>query len=448
MPRALRSRLSQIALAFLRHFPRLRIAVRKAYWSLRERNYRKLAQAIPVDAQTVFFESYGGRSYACSPKAIFEALCEDKRFSDWRFIWSLRAEAAEAAVRENPLLAMRARIVAQGSAEHLKACATAGYWIVNNRVAEWIYPKDGQTYVQCWHGTPLKRLGFDVRIQTNAALNTTSELAWRFGLDAQKWSYLLAPSPFTSEHLASAFGLKPAARAQLIIEEGYPRNDRISTTLASPRRDEEIRTLKQRLDIPPDRKVLLYTPTWRDSDYQSGVGYVAKGLLDLQQMKEALGSDWVVLLRLHYYIANQLATGELKGFAYDVCAVQDINDLYLIADALLTDYSSTVFDYANTNRPLIYYWPDFKEYAEQVRGFYFDPTTLPGDQCTTTEGVIQALCALPTWHERHATAYQAFRQRFCSKDDGQASPRVIAQIFAHVNPACPHARMASNNPKA
>jgi CDP-glycerol glycerophosphotransferase len=417
-------------LAFLRYVPRLRIAVRKAYWSLRERNYRKLSQAIPVDVQTIFFESYGGRSCACSPKALFEALCNDDRFADWQFIWSLREEVAEAAVHENPLLSMRARIVAQGSNEHLKACAAAGYWIVNNRVAEWMYPKDDQTYVQCWHGTPLKRLGFDVEIQTNAALNTTSELAWRFGLDAQKWSYLLSPSSFTSEHLVSAFGLKPDARAKLVIEEGYPRNDRIATVLASPRRDEDIHALKQRLDIPPDRKVLLYAPTWRDSDYQSGVGYVAKGLLDLQQMKEALQGDWVVLLRLHYYIANQLATDELAGFAYDVCAVQDINDLYLVADALLTDYSSTVFDYANTNRPLIYYWPDFKEYAEGVRGFYFDPTTLPGDQCTTTEEVIQALHALPTWHERHGNEYRRFRQQFCPKDDGNATSRTITQIFA------------------
>jgi CDP-glycerol glycerophosphotransferase len=157
-------------------------------------------------------------------------------------------------------------------------------------------------------------------------------------------------------------------------------------------------------------------------------------------MHRALGDQWVLLLRAHYYVrARQEAgaegaegvcgTGTAAGFLIDVSDAPDINELYLVADALLTDYSSTLFDYANTGRPIIYYWPDLAEYRDDIRGFYFDPQTLPGDKCANTGELIAALGALDTWEERHGESYRAFRKRFCPKDDGHATTRVIAALF-------------------
>jgi CDP-glycerol glycerophosphotransferase len=411
-------------LGFLRRTPRLRRVVREMTWRLKRIRYERLVRKVVSEPRTILFESYGGRSYACSPKALFEALYEDRRFDGWHFIWAFREPEEKVAL----LPKTRVTLVKRMSREYLRACARATYWIANNRMPEFLYPRPEQTYVQCWHGTPLKRLGFDVAADAQAALNTAAELAGRFAIDAKKWTWLLSPSPYTSEHLTSAFG-RSADQKSLVIEEGYPRNDAIVATSQSPSTGEEIEAIKQRLGNPLDKQVLLYAPTWRDDSYQAGVGYTQDALLDFELLQRTLEADWVILLRAHYYIANHLNINQWQGFVYDVSRIEDVNDLYLISDALLTDYSSVFFDFANTSRPLLFYWPDLDHYGDRVRGFYFDPKTLPGPQCRTSEEVASALGDIDGWHVRYGSAYETFRQTFCPKDDGNATKRVIEKLF-------------------
>jgi CDP-glycerol glycerophosphotransferase len=178
------SKLRTYVLGALRHFPRLRYAIRKLVWRVKRIRYERIAQRIAINPNTILFESFVGKSYACSPKALFKALCEDERFDGWDFIWSFKNPAEKL----DPLLKTRARFVKRMGTEYLEACAQAAYWIVNNRMPEFLYPKPEQIFVQCWHGTPLKRLGFDVEIDTQAALNTSAELAERYAIDASKWS--------------------------------------------------------------------------------------------------------------------------------------------------------------------------------------------------------------------------------------------------------------------
>jgi CDP-glycerol glycerophosphotransferase len=422
-------------LGVLRHTPRLRRRIRELYWRIRRRGYERLRSTVAVDEKTVFFESFVGKLPSCSPWAIFLAMSADERFDDWRFIWSFKEDVVAQAAEMETLLDERTSIVVRGSKEYFKACAKAKYWVVNNRMPEWMYPRPHQIFIQCWHGTPLKRLGHDVLIKMKAALNTAAELSWRYDIDAAKWSYLLSPSSFTSEHLASAFDLKALQTQPHVIEEGYPRNDFIVKTLNSPERDKLIATLKRQLGIPQDRKVLLYAPTWRDSIYRAGTGYGLSEMPDFALMREALNRQWIILLRAHYFVVEQKiadkdTTDTQNGFLIDVTEESDINELYLIADALLTDYSSVLFDYANTQRPTIYYWPDFEEYQKNIRGFYLDPATLPGDKCANTGELIRALYTLDTWHERYGADYQAFRTRFCPQDDGHAAERVIEKAIA------------------
>ncbi|MDR2492567.1 MAG: CDP-glycerol glycerophosphotransferase family protein [Coriobacteriales bacterium] len=417
------------ALAVLRHLPWLRVKVRKAYWAWRARRYRRQAALHALEPRTVLFESFGGRSCACSPRALFEAMCRDPRFDGWEFVWSFRQGADNAVLAASPLLAQRACTVERGTAAYEAACARAQYWVVNNRMAEWISPRDGQVYVQCWHGTPLKRLGLDVSAGSAGALNTAPELAWRFAIDAQKWSWLVSPSAYTSEKLTSAFGVSASAGLR-VAEVGYPRNDSLVRMLASPDAAGLARAMRLRRGLPAHKKLLLYAPTWRDTDYRAGVGYVAGDqLLDLERLREALGDEWCVMVRAHYYIVGGLATEGCEGFAYDVSAVQDINELYAMADVLVTDYSSTLFDYANTGRPVIYHWHDLDRYRDDLRGFYFDPHELPGPKCSNTDEVAQAVLELDGWQAVHGKALQELRARFCAQDDGHASERVVALVF-------------------
>jgi CDP-glycerol glycerophosphotransferase len=422
------SQIKNWVLGALRHFPRLRLFARKMYWGLKKGSYDRKYKRLPTEPKTVLFESFGGRSITDSPLALYEEMCSRDEFRDWRFIWSIREDDAVKKTAKILLADVRAECVIRGTKSYLQACAQAAYWIVNNRMPEWLEPKSEQVFVQCWHGTPLKRLGFDLDANAEAALNTSSELSMRFLIDAKKWTYLISPSAYTSKHLLSAFGATDLANVS-VIEEGYPRNDSIVQRLKMLNRDERLVALKEQLGITESKKVLLYASTFRDSSYQSGKGYVRQESLDLRELLTSLGKDWVVLLRSHYYITNSIDTDSAEDALIDVSQYNDINDLYLIADALMTDYSSVMFDYANTKRPIIYYWPDFNEYKDRMRGFYLDPNALPGPKCVTQDEVVAAIRNLDEWEEQNGMVYKQFRLDFCSKDDGTASKRVLQEVF-------------------
>lgn len=409
------------AFAVLRHTPRLRLMVRHTYWRVQRWRYERLSKGVTMDARQVFFEAYGGRSISCSPKALYQAMLADGRYDGYRFVWSVREKEREAAERE---LGDRTRIVTRGSRDYYEALAGSGTLILNTRLPEYVWPRKGQTYVQCWHGTPLKRLGYDVTIETSNALNTTAELASRFGLDACKWTYLLSPSAYTTRHLCDAFGLPEGKRGAVVIEEGYPRNDELARN-----DDVTLASICKRLGIPDGRKVLLYAPTWRDDSYRAGVGYTFDYLLDLDLLRRELGEGWTVLFRAHYYIANEFDFLAYGDFVVDVSGVDDVNDLYLAADVLVTDYSSVMFDYANTGRPMVLFVPDRKHYDESIRGFYLDFDAIPAPKCETSEQVADQLRQLDTWPERYGDAYRAFRQTYCPHDDGRASERVLERVF-------------------
>lgn len=416
-------------LTVMRHLPGIRQRSRAMYYRKRGESYDAKAAAIPTNEKTVVFECFGGRQFGCSPRAIYERMLEDSRFDDFKLVWAFNDSEMER-IADEPLL-QRAQFVKVGTDEYLEICARAKYWIFNTRVAEYITPKPDQVYVQCWHGTPLKRLGYDVTIETQNALNTTDELAERFDMDSKKWNYLLSPSAYTSQHLADAFGLEEERRPSVVLEEGYPRNDRIVRVCEDPQAlDAFVAAFREELGIPADKKILLYAPTWRDDSYQSGKGYVMEDtLLDFPALQAALGDEWVVLFRAHYYIANHFDFSAHEGFVYDVSKRADINDLYIVADALLTDYSSVFFDYANTARPIMFFWPDYQHYANDIRGFYFGLDELPGPHCLTNDEVIAAVQDLPNYEDKYGEDYAAFREKFCPKDDGHAAERVIQKVF-------------------
>lgn len=420
----------QFALVALKNMPALRQKARLAYYGVRAKQYSNLSKQISTDGELVLFECFNGRKLGCSPRAIYERMLENSKFENFTFVWSFSEDCMEE-YREHPLLLGNSKLVIRGSKEYFETCARAKYWITNTRMAEYIKPKSDQVYVQCWHGTPLKRLGYDVEIETKAALNTTSELAGRFGLDSKKWTYLLSPSPYTSMHLASAFGLDEKRRPEVILEEGYPRNDQIVRTCHNPEKlANAISSFRNEYGIPADKKLLLYAPTWRDDSHQVGKGYVMEDtLLDFDLLQRMIGEEWVVLFRAHYYIANEFDFSAYSGFVYDVSKVADINDLYIVADALLTDYSSVFFDYANTKRPMLFFWPDWEHYANDIRGFYFDLKELPGPHCYTTEDVVSALTQINEYEKSYGKDYAAFREKFCPKDDGHAAERVIDIVF-------------------
>ena len=200
-------------------------------------------------------------------------------------------------------------------------------------------------------------------------------------------------------------------------------------TLNAPDAVDHLARIKDSLGLPQNKKLLLFAPTWRDDQYTEGVGYTLDSLVDFKVLQESLGDEWAILLRTHYYIANKFDLSEWGGFVYNVSDVDDINDLYCIADALCTDYSSVFFDYANTDRPLLFYWPDREHYENDLHGFYIDADTLPGPKCETAEQLAEAVASLDSWREEYGVDYDKFKTMYCPKDDGRATQRVIEKIF-------------------
>lgn len=382
-------------------------AIKKDPWKFDHTLYTKFYNKRPINENQIFIESFRGDFYTDSPKYIYEYLM--KHYGDkYECVWV--KNNSETVIPGNP------KTVKRFTRDYYKAVAQSKYWLINTRQPGRLKKRKGQVIVSTWHGTPLKRLGFD---QENIHMdNPRSKSAYR--KDSKQWDYLISPNRFTTNVLRSSF-----AYDGKVLETGYPRNDILYNATES-----DVAQIKRNLNIPLDKKIILYAPTWRD-DESFDVGKVKFELkLDLAKLKEALGDEYIILVRTHYFIANRLDLSDVEGFAYDVSRYDDIAELYLISDMLITDYSSVFFDFANLRRPILYYTYDLDKYENVLRGFYIDiRSEVPGPLLYTTEEVIDAVENIDDITEKYSEKYDEFYDRFCYIEDGNASKRIVEEIW-------------------
>ena len=167
--------------------------------------------------------------------------------------------------------------------------------------------------------------------------------------------------------------MKNVSKENNVLTTGYPRNDDLFKFTK-----DRCTNIKKELNIPTDKKVVLYAPTFRDNQYSAAEGFKLANYIDFKEAYKELGDDYVILFRAHYFISKKLDVSEYRGFVYDVSSVEDVNTLYAISDMLITDYSSVFFDYANLKRPIVFFMADYDEYKNKTRDFYFDVKELPG----------------------------------------------------------------------
>lgn len=321
--------------------------------------------------EIIIFESFYGRQYSDNPKALYQYI--QQHYPQYQCYWMVEKG------REKQFASWGVPYITQRSKNELLIQTKAKYWIVNMRLPQWKQPGEGTILLQTWHGTPLKTLGLDIKQVTMPGV-TTDEYYQQFLTDAHKWDYLLAPNEYSSQIFQRAFQLPQ----EKIINSGYPRNDRLYHYT-----NDEVEAIKQKLQIKPQQKVVLYAPTWRDT-YNQGQGEYYLGLqVDLDQFVEKF-DDVVLLIRAHYLISESIDVSAYET-VIDVSAYPDITDLYLISDVLVTDYSSVFFDYANLKRPMIFYAYDEADYADEMRGFYFDYQTVPGPIVHTNDELMTAI---------------------------------------------------------
>lgn len=381
----------------------------------RSHYYKKMYKTLNVDEKLVIFESFLGKQYACSPKAIYEAMLKDERFNDFVFIWVFRNPVA----RRMEFKDKRTVIVKYNTRRYFRYYARAKYWISNWRLSEAIIKKENQIFIQTWHGTPLKKIGMDLEIEGNATTSQKKGHAMYLN-DAKKYDYFISPSAFCTKVFASAFGLNILHKENILIETGYPRNDFLFRFT-----NKDVYRIKKELHLPMDKKIILYAPTWRDNQHELGVGYTFDMAKYIKSFLDNINDDFIVIVRLHYLVANQLDISAYKGKVFDYSKLDDINRLYVISDILITDYSSVFFDYANLMRPILFYMYDLDEYQSNVRDFYIDLDELPGPIFKEEQKLLEAIEHIDHITEAYHDKYKHFNDKYNYLDDENAGKRVL-----------------------
>jgi CDP-glycerol glycerophosphotransferase len=372
--------------------------------------------------EAVLYSCFGGREHSDSPRAIHEELV--RRDAPFEHLWIVRDVAFTVPSGAVP--------IRHGSREYYEALARARYVVANDHWPRWFDRRRGQRTVQTWHGAPLKRQGYELAERPKALGAYRRALTQAAG----SWQFLLSPAPFATPILEHAFPF-----ADEIVESGLPRTD----LLHRPDRDRLAESVRRRLGLD-GKRVVLYAPTYRDhlevrggerqvprdtslNRAESRKAYRLGQLLDLAALASALGEDYAVLFRRHRLTTGPVPESTLAS-AIDVSGFPDPTELLLAVDILVTDYSSAIFDFAATGRPMVFFTPDLEAYRDEIRGFSIDfEGTVPGPLLRTTDEVIDSLRDPDALGRTFAERYERFVSAYCPLDDGGAASRVVEAVF-------------------
>ncbi|MFD7033624.1 CDP-glycerol glycerophosphotransferase family protein [Streptomyces sp. NPDC059917] len=365
------------------------------------RCHYRIQRLLPLRPDLAVFSAYWHGGYACNPAAIEAKLRE--LVPGARTAWI--CDPAHAATLPKETAALR-----PGSLAYWTALARATHLVTNVNFDRALVKRPGQVLLQTQHGTPLKRVGLD--LQDRPAATPTTDFA---GLlrGADQWDYLLS-----GNRHSTLVWEKALPSSYTTLEYGYPRNDVFHRAAPS-----DVLELRERLGIPAGSTVILYAPTHRD--YRRS----RPEHLDFERVLRDLGPRFTILARTHLTYADTPPTWERHPRLLDVTSHPSVEELCLASDALVTDYSSLMFDYAALDRPIVIHADDWEAY-EASRGTYFDLRAFPPGAIARTEDELVDIFATGHWQgSRSAQLRASFRSRFCSYDDGHAAERVVRHVF-------------------
>ncbi|MYT71248.1 MULTISPECIES: bifunctional glycosyltransferase family 2 protein/CDP-glycerol:glycerophosphate glycerophosphotransferase [unclassified Streptomyces] len=361
---------------------------------------------LPVRENDAVFASYWGRGHGCNPGALEEAF--RVHAPHVRTSWI-------AAPEHHHTVPAATRRLTPGTAAYWTALARSKYLVNNVNFDRRLVKRAEQVFVQTQHGTPLKKMGLDLQDHPAAARGTDFA---QLLANADKWDYVLSGNRHSTLTWERAY---PSAYTTL--EYGYPRNDRFQRASL-----QETARLRETLRIPRDSIAILYAPTHRDYRVTQRLP------LDLERMLRTLGPRFTLLARAHHSYAAPL-TGIPAARLIDVSDHPSVETLCLASDALVTDYSSLMFDYAALDRPIVIHADDWEAY-EAARGTYFDLRSFPPGAVARSEDELIDIFATGHWRgSRSAQLRAAFRERFCPYEDGGAGERVVRRVVFGEGPS-------------
>lgn len=363
---------------------------------------------LPIDEKCIIFTSFGGRNFDDSPRAIYEEICNRPEFDDWRIIWAF--------VHPDQFQLVRGETVKIDTLSFFKSLLTSKVWVSNSGMSRGIKIKREKIIkIETWHGTPLKKIGGEEH-QNSMLKNKKNNT--RLKLDSK--TIRCAQSEFDSEIFQRIFN----ASKKSILMTDLPRNDALLRYDTN-----KVDNIRKKLGIAKNKKVILYTPTYREYLVDKGNNTYIAPPIDFNKWNKMLSSEYVVLFRAHYAV-NQALNLKSTKFVLDVSDYPNLNDLYIISDMMISDYSSTFVDYSILERPMLCFAYDLDEYQEK-RGLYVNlEEILPCPVDKDEDSIINRIISMD--YEKSCLETLKFKKRY-APFAGSASKKVVDEIIKNIN---------------
>lgn len=356
-----------------------------------------ILKIFPIKKNRIIFNSFGGKFYSCNPKYIYKELLNQNKNFD--FIWVLECEYDNYKELEN------AKIVKKNSLRTLYYYATSKYWVINYQLDHRLKPKNKSIYIQTWHGTPLKNIGLDIE-------NCKEWERDNIKKEAKNWDIFISNSREFEDIYSKSFEINK----DIIMNIGLPRNDLLLNKDKNKKLAVEIR---RRLNLG-EKKIILYAPTFRREDKG-----IIKIRLDFDKLYKELSSEYTFLVKAHPNFKLNI-NNKYSKFIIDVTSYVDIQELYLIADILITDYSSVFCDFVISEKPMIFYPYDYEQYIATSRGLYFKyDEIVPGPIVYSTEEIIENCKNIDKIKEKYESKIKLIKSKFNGECSELATKKLL-----------------------
>lgn len=315
---------------------------------------RAIGVFVKTDNNLVLFVSFMGMGFNDSPKVIYEYMKKHVEYQNYQCVWAF----------EHPEKYAEIDAIKIDSFQYFKAAMKAKYWITNTNIERGLnFKKKDQIYLNTWHGIALKHIGNDCPGRKDYNFNTVNYLVVSGAYDEKVWK--------------TAFN----ANQNAYLRCGMPRNEELWT-----RNDEKKQFIREKLGIPVSKKIILYAPTWRES-MDGGKSYRIEPPIHIANWKKELGDKYIVLFRAHHQTTKIMGI-QFDDFVRDVSEYPNVNELLIVSDILVTDYSAIAFDYSILCKPIFCYAYDYEMYLKE-RGTYFEIDKMyPNKSCRTEDELL------------------------------------------------------------
>lgn len=364
-----------------------------------------IGKFVKTDDKLILFNSFGGRKYDDSPKAIFELMLNDCRFDEYTLMWALNDP-------NKYILPERAVIINANSFQFFINALKARVWITNSSMEKGLcFKKKNTIYVNTWHGSAIKYLGNDVKKDSKSFKSKSNSVEDIF----------LSQSEYDEKIFQRAFHKSNFYRF------GLPRNDELVKKYSF----DEIKLIKNKLGIDDQNKIVLFAPTFREYSRNEFKEVIQEIPLDFDSWRDRFGDNLVILFRAHYEVAKHLNLSKYSNVR-DVSSYQSLNELMLISDVLISDYSSIFFDYSILHRPISCYAYDYYKYAHD-RGMYIDIfRELPCKICQLEEELLTELDNIFRNYGKYSEMTVNFQKKYVT-EYGDAGKKVCDALICKIN---------------